>query len=572
MNSHSHLRFAIYFAFLIIVVCVIPGRSAFAKNQLLTADAEAGRLIYLKGFSITSQPIEAFINQDVKVSGPEFACVKCHRLSGMGSSEGGKYVLPVTGPILFAPRELNRNRIFSKLFHEIRSPEFVNRMRQPRMRPAYTDESLARAIRSGIDPADYTFDSVMPRYNLTDQDMANLIAYLKTLSVEHDPGIDSKTVHIATIVNDSSDPAARDAVLKTIRGYFDWFNLALANDLSKGNFSTYNHSDFVDSYRRWQLHVWTLHGTPDTWAEQLAKAYKDQPVFAVAGGFVNGPWSPIAQFCDRKRIPCLFPNTDLPQTTDDENAYSFYFSRGLELEAEVLARYLDEKSPVPQSMVQISFTDPYGRIPAQAFATAVNQRIPSHRLESIEVSSKAAFAETIDRINARHGDIDALVIWPGEHAPEVISVLNKHLPDIGVIALASNALDSWQKQGNQSDRDSERVIFTYPYELPTAYHPRAFRVRAWMRSNRIEVTHSLLQFQTYYMLTLLDYGMRSLRGDFFRDYFNELIESEAESNLNNGTHPTLGLGPGQRFASKGAYIVVPDQKNKVRAISRWIIP
>lgn len=570
MNSNSYLRFAVYFALLVIVINFIPGRSAIAKNLILTGDAEAGRLIYLKALSANNQPIEAVTSQDVKVSGPEFACVKCHRLSGMGSSEGGKYVLPVTGPILFAARELNRNRIFSKLFHEIRSPEFVTRMRQPRMRPAYTDESLARAIRNGIDPADYTFDPVMPRYNLTDQDMANLTAYLKTLSVEHDDGIDSKVVHIATIVNDSGNPAARDAVLKTIRGYFDWFNLAQANDLSKGNFSAYNHSDFVDFYRHWQLHVWTLHGTPDTWAGQLAKAYKEQPVFAVAGGLVSGPWSPIAQFCDRERIPCLFPNTDLPQTTHDGNAYTFYFSRGLELEAEVLAKYLSEKSPALQTIVQINFADPYGMTPAHVFAAAAKRFIPQHRLESIEVSSEAAFIEAIERINARHSDIDALIIWPGEHTPEVVSVLNKHLPDINVIALSSNALDSWQKQGSQVE--NERVIFSYPYELPTAYHPRAFRVRGWMRTNRIEMTHPILQLQSYYMLTLLDYGMRSMRGDFFRDYFNELIESEAENNLNNGTHPTLGLGPGQRFASKGAYVVVPDPEKGVRAISGWIIP
>lgn len=570
MYLQPYPRFVVYFALLMIVVSFIPERSAIAKNQILTGDVEAGKLIYLKGVSANNQPIEAMTNQDVKVSGPEFACVKCHRLSGMGSSEGGKYVLPVTGPILFAHRELNRNRIFSKLFHEIRTPDFVTRMRQPRMRPAYTDESLARAIRSGIDPAGYTFDPIMPRYYLTDQDMANLVAYLKTLSIEHDPGIDSKTAHIATIVNDSSDPAAREAVLKTIHGYFDWFNLALVNDLSKGNFSTYNHSDFVGSYRRWQLHVWTLRGTPDTWDEQLSKAHKNQPVFAVAGGFVNGPWSPIAQFCERERIPCLFPNTDLPETTNDEKTYSFYFSRGLELEAEVLAKYLGEKSPVPQTIVQINFADLYGMVPAHAFAAAANHWIPALQLESIEVASKASFSDTINRINARHRSIDALVIWPGKQAQEVVSVLNKHLPDINIIILPSIALESWQKQEGQVE--NERVLFTYPYELPTAYHPRAFRVRAWMRSNHIEVTHSLLQFQTYYMLTLLDYGMRSMRGDFYRDYFSELIESEAENNLNNGTHPILSLGPGQRFASKGAYIVIPEHQSKVRALSRWIIP
>lgn len=568
MNTQS--RFSTFLLLFVITTSYISGENAIADDKLLIGDVEAGRLIYMQGHSVSNYPIQAITSHDVKVSGSGFACVNCHRPSGMGSSEGGKYVLPVTGPILFAPRELNRNRIFSKLFHEIRPPEFVTRMRQARMRPAYTLDTLATAIRDGIDPAGYSFDPIMPRYDMSDGDMANLIAYLKSLSIEHDVGIDSKTAHFATIINDSTDTAARAAVLRTIQGYLDRFNLSIANDSSKGNFSPNYHSDFVKTYRNWKLHVWTLYGPPDTWKEQLMRFYKVQPVFAVAGGLINGPWSPIAQFCDKERIPCLFPNTELPKTADAENAYSFYFTRGLELEAEVLAIYLEKQSSPPQRIVQISFADSYGEIPANAFTKAVNRWISGSQLESVSVLNTATFVEEINRINTHHREIDALVIWPGEHVSDVITALQKQPPKIDVVTMPSNALEAWRKQHTQAN--NEHFLFSYPYELPTAYHPRAFMVHAWMRSNHIEVTHPTLQFQTYYMLTLLDYGMRNLRGDFYRDYFSEIIESEAESNLNNGTHPTLGLGPGQRFASKGGYVVVPDTKIGIRSVSKWIIP
>lgn len=568
MNTQS--RLSTILLLFIITASYISGGNAIADDKLLIGDVEAGRLIYMQGLSAGNYPIQATTSHDVKMSGSGFACVNCHRPSGMGSSEGGKYVLPVTGPILFAPRELNRNRIFSKLFHEIRPPEFVTRMRQARMRPAYTVDTLATAIRDGIDPAGSSFDPIMPRYDMSDDDMANLIAYLKSLSIKHDVGIDSKTAHFATIINDSTDTAARDAVLRAIQGYFDRFNLSIANDSSKGNFSPNYHSDFVKTYRDWTLHVWTLHGPPDTWNEQLMRLYKVQPVFAVAGGLINGPWSPVAQFCDKEKIPCLFPNTELPKTADAENAYSFHFTRGLELEAEVLAIYLEKQPSPPQRIVQISFADPYGEIPANVFTKAVNRWVSGSQLESVSVLNTETFIEEISRINTRHRDIDALVIWPGEHVSEVVTALQKHPPKIDVVTMPSNALDEWRKQHIQAN--NEGFLFSYPYELPTAYHPRAFLVHAWMRSNHIEVTHPTLQFQTYYMLTLLDYGMRNLLGDFYRDYFIEIIENEAESNLNNGTHPTLGLGPGQRFASKGGYVVVPDTKQGLRSVSKWIIP
>ena len=298
------------------------------------------------------------------------------------------------------------------------------------------------------------------------------------------------------------------------------------------------------------------------------RLYKVQPVFAVAGGLINSPWSPVAQFCNKEKIPCLFPNTELPKTADAENAYSFHFTRGLELEAEVLAIYLEKQPSPPQRIVQISFADPYGEIPANVFTKAVNRWVSGSQLESVSVLNTETFIEEISRINTRHREIDALVIWPGEHVSEVVTALQKHPPKIDVVTMPSNALDEWRKQHTQAN--NEGFLFSYPYELPTAYHPRAFLVHAWMRSNHIEVTHPTLQFQTYYMLTLLDYGMRNLLGDFYRDYFIEIIENEAESNLNNGTHPTLGLG--QRFASKGGYVVVPDTKQGLRSVSKWIIP
>ena len=62
--------------------------------------------------------------------------------------------------------------------------------------------------------------------------------------------------------------------------------------------------------------------------------------------------------------------------------------------------------------------------------------------------------------------------------------------------------------------------------------------------------------------------------DFFRDYLVEIIEHEAENALNPGVYPKLALGPAQRFASKGAFVVCldPQAKGGIRAVSDWIVP
>jgi cytochrome c oxidase subunit II len=47
--------------------------------------------------------------------------------------------------------------------------------------PAYMDEDIKRAITEGIDPAGEELDWIMPRWEMTDEQLNDLIAYMKTL-------------------------------------------------------------------------------------------------------------------------------------------------------------------------------------------------------------------------------------------------------------------------------------------------------------------------------------------------------------------------------------------------------
>lgn len=51
--------------------------------------------------------------------------------------------------------------------------------------PPYTDESIKRAITLGIDPAGEPLDLTMPRWHMSDQDVEDLIEFLKMLDGEH---------------------------------------------------------------------------------------------------------------------------------------------------------------------------------------------------------------------------------------------------------------------------------------------------------------------------------------------------------------------------------------------------
>ena len=50
--------------------------------------------------------------------------------------------------------------------------------------PPYTDELIKRAITLGLNPAGEPLDPTMPRWRMSDQDLDDLIQYLKTLNGE----------------------------------------------------------------------------------------------------------------------------------------------------------------------------------------------------------------------------------------------------------------------------------------------------------------------------------------------------------------------------------------------------
>ncbi len=65
-----------------------------------------------------------------------------------------------------------------------------------------------------------------------------------------------------------------------------------------------------------------------------------------------------------------------------------------------------------------------------------------------------------------------------------------------------------------------------------------------------------------------------IRSNFYREYFIEKIEEIVDRLGTSAAYPHLGLGPDQRFASRGGYIVgiSPGPEGELTAVSEWIVP
>jgi mono/diheme cytochrome c family protein len=128
----------------------------------LPDDATNGESIFLTGTTLDGSRI-AFEGGPPWLTVHGGGCASCHGTDG----RGGHWVM-MTGEVAPDIRYATLTEQHDDSDHE-------------EEHPPYTDESLARAIRLGVNPAGEPLSTAMPRWNLSDADLADLIAYLKTL-------------------------------------------------------------------------------------------------------------------------------------------------------------------------------------------------------------------------------------------------------------------------------------------------------------------------------------------------------------------------------------------------------
>ena len=157
---------------------------AFRPRQ---SPVDVGESIYRSGVTGSGAALRASRASGAALTGAAAACINCHQRSGLGMREGRSTVPPIAGRYLFRPLPKDGN---------VDVP-FVEGMRSDR--EPYTDATLARAIREGLDSQGRPLSVLMPNFELVDTDMAALIAYLKRLAPHRVPGVSGSTLHFATI-------------------------------------------------------------------------------------------------------------------------------------------------------------------------------------------------------------------------------------------------------------------------------------------------------------------------------------------------------------------------------------
>ncbi|HTP66716.1 MAG TPA: amino acid ABC transporter substrate-binding protein [Geobacteraceae bacterium] len=532
-----------------------------AETTITNDKLRLGERIYREGILPSGKPVKAIVKGDIEVEGKMFTCQNCHMRSGLGSVEGGVYSPPTNGASLFKPFKLTyRGIVLEKV---------------PPRRPAYSDASLAEMLRYGDDPTGRILNDVMPRYELDDNDMAILISYLKSLSAPLSPGYSDNTLHLATVITDDVKAEDREAMLRQLdyfvkskndlAGYFNPRAVLRAQRMGVAAASMLGSEEVT--LLKLSLSRWILKGPPETWRAQLEDYYRKEPVFALIGGITTGEWGPVHRFCEDNRIPCLFPNTDYPVISKTD-WYNLYMSKGFYQEGEGAARYLSTRKDSLKGgkVIQIVRGGREGKAMATGFRetwTGLGNGTPD---EVIIDGDKGITEKMLKRLLAEKKPA-AILIWDDARSLPALDMLAKIKGRPEMVFVSSSYLGNEMRTISESARDLTYI--TYPVSLPPEpVNPKAFQS---MQKKIFKPDSTKTDGQIYAVYKVLSMALMNMRGNYYRDYFLDLIDCGMDQDV--PLYERISFGPGQRYASKGCYIVQLSKGEKPELIKKsdWVI-
>jgi ABC-type branched-subunit amino acid transport system substrate-binding protein len=485
--------------------------------KVAAQDSSRGRQIYLQGTSQSGKDLLAYIgDESLEVPASTIPCAGCHGLDGRGKPEGGVNPSNVTWEFLTKPYGLKHA--------------------SGRQHPPYTERALELAITRGIDPGGNKLLQAMPRYVMSREDLADLVAYLQLVGQERAPGVTDNRIVIGTLVPSS--------------GYLvDMGQVVTA--ATKAVFAEINSQGGI--YGR-QLELQVIE-TPEGAAATRAKLeplLKAQQVFAMSGAIIANTEKEIIPLFSENETPLIGPISFFPQTGFPLNRQVFYVSPGLDDLARGLINFIAEKPEFKNSRRAVI------ALRGELYSDVIEAIKKKHAPNSLTVLEYSAggfdMVETIkqtrqaDVIFFMGAAVDALDFM---READKLNWFPAILVPGGIIASgvfeAPNGFD--------------RKLF---FSVPTA--PQHQTVEGMKEYLALVAKYKLppylrvSQASAIVAARILVEGLKRVGKDVSRERL--IQELEKLHSYPTGLTPSLTYGPNRRRGATGAHIVTVDLKEK----------
>lgn len=503
----------------------------FAQTKLeptgLSTAEKRGKAFYLRGESATGQEITAIVSE-IDVPASTMTCGGCHGARGEGITEGGVTAGNLTWSHLTKPYGHDDGG---------------------RKHSAFDDASFIRSVTSGVDPSGNKLGVAMPTYRMPQQDMTDLIAYLKRIETDSDPGMTETSIVIGTLLPDKGGLAEMSQSMgDVLRAYFAEVN-------SRGGI--YN--------RKIELRV--ASGEATSIAANMKHLIDDEKVFALVGGMIAGADERIANMSQEGQVPFIGPSTLLPQRGLPVNRYVFYLLAGLKEQARTLVNYASKKSDPQKGRAAILCSE--GDLNKQ-IAASVEDQLRKRGWKLVPgICYQPGTFNAAQQVAALKGQgVDSL-FYLGTSGDAGALLKNIEAADWSPSVYLLGSLIGKDITGLVPIKLKDKIFLAFPTVPADFSDAGAAEYRALMEKYKLKSTHAAAQASAFAAAKVLVQGLERAGKNLSRERLVTTLEGLYE--FDTGLMPKITFGPNRRIGAYGAYVVTIDPEKKLFPASvEWV--
>ncbi|HVF23630.1 MAG TPA: ABC transporter substrate-binding protein [Pyrinomonadaceae bacterium] len=497
------------------------GRNALAQSTL-TPQEIRGRQIYTQGTSASGKEILAYIGDSaLEVPGNTMPCANCHATRGLGKPEGGIDPSNITWEALTKPYGVTHT--------------------SGRKHPAYTERGLELAITRGVDPAGNRLLAAMPRYQMTREDLADLVVYLKRLGTDTDPGVADNRIVIGTAV------PSKGPLLEMGQAVKDVLVAAFAEVNAQGGIYG----------RQVELKFVETGENAATARANIDRLIKDEKVFAMTGVFLAGVEKEVTPLFAEQEVPLVGPLTLEPKTGTPLNRQVFYLMSGNSAQARAMISFLAKQPDPKDGMLAVvhTATDLNASVIEAVKSEAQKDRLPVPIIHQYTAGTFDA-AATVKQLSEK--GIGAVLLLGSTSDLTAFMTEADKANWFPQILLQSGVLD--RSVFDAPAGFENKLFFTLPTSPDDHKVEALTEYRLLTEKYKLQPKHQAAQLSAYAAAKLLIEGLKRVGRDLSRERLIQVLEGFYE--YQTGLTPPITWGPNRRIGAMGAYVVRVDLKGK----------
>ena len=506
-------------------LCVSAVESA-QETRPLTPAERRGRAIFLRGETPGEKPLTAMVG-DLEVPASTINCAGCHGRRGEGKTEGGVAA---------------GNLTWSNLTKSYGHTHPGGRKHGP-----FNESSFTTAVVRGVDPAGNDLGVAMPRYRLSIEDMNDLVAYIKRLEFDRDPGLTSESIDVGVpLPANTALAGVGQAIRQAISAYFDDLN-------ARGGI--YN--------RKIKPHF-TEAGTD--MSTSLRNLNSQNQIFAFIGGVSAGADKEIAALAREEEIPFIGPATLLPQVEHPPNRYLFYLLPGVTEQAAALINFADQQLGAKKQRAAVLF--PTTELSAAAAEAAMARAKEAGWTDIVKMPySATSFDANKLAQQLKAAGTAAVFIFGGTDVEAFLRAASALEWTPYVLSLG--ALTSRDLPANVPAPFTKKVFLAFPTIPGDVTADGLAEYRALVEKYKLPAQHTASQLAALAAAKTFVEGLKRAGADLSREQLITALEGLYE--FDTGLTPKLVFGPNRHVGAAGAYVITINSETKeFVSASGWV--